>query len=195
MNELIHHYKVSFFICREEVDRLARECRMRLYRVSVKEDINVGGLFQHLAENYVNKLRSSPPPTSCSSSSYDSVDSVGGGQGLFVLQQQLFVYIGQWIINFMFVYFFRLWSHEPTNPNWRTCSYSSSITYQHWKHRVEQLGSQFDQPLFHFSSGLFSQSYVRQSERYPETPALLAKQWQNHFPQTSRCQKNSQFTT
>merc|ERR1739838_530065 len=59
----------------EEVDRLARECRMRLYRVSVKEDINVGGLFQHLAENYVNKLRSSPPPTSCSSSSYDSVDS------------------------------------------------------------------------------------------------------------------------
>ena len=107
MNELIHHYKVSFFICREEVDRLARECRMRLYRVSVKEDINVGGLFQHLAENYVNKLRSSPPPTSCSSSSYDSVDSVGGGQGLFVLEQQLFVYIGQWIINFIFVYFFQ----------------------------------------------------------------------------------------
>ena len=59
----------------EEVDRLARECRMRLYRTSVKEDINVGGLFQHLAENYVNKLRSSPPPTSTSSSSYDSVDS------------------------------------------------------------------------------------------------------------------------
>ena len=48
---------------------------MRLYRTSVKEDINVGGLFQHLAENYVNKLRSSPPPTSTSSSSYDSVDS------------------------------------------------------------------------------------------------------------------------
>ena len=59
----------------EEVDRLARDCRMRIYRTSVKEDINVGGLFQHLAENYVNKLRSSPPPTSTSSSSYDSVDS------------------------------------------------------------------------------------------------------------------------
>ena len=54
---------------------------MRLYRVSVKEDINVGGLFQHLAENYVNKLRSSPPPTSSSSSSYDSVDSMGGSNG------------------------------------------------------------------------------------------------------------------
>jgi hypothetical protein len=50
---------------------------MRLYSTSVKEDINVGGLFQHLAENYVNKLRSSPPPTSSSSSSYDSVDSSG----------------------------------------------------------------------------------------------------------------------
>jgi len=48
---------------------------MRLYRTSVKEDINVGGLFQHLAENYVNKLRSSPPPTSSSSSYSDSVDS------------------------------------------------------------------------------------------------------------------------
>merc|ERR1712156_336934 len=69
--DLMHQSAVSA----EEVDHLARECRMRLYRVSVKEDINVGGLFQHLAENYVNKLRSSPPPTSSSSSSYDSVDS------------------------------------------------------------------------------------------------------------------------
>lgn len=69
--DLMHQSVVS----NEEVDRLARECRMRLYRTSVKEDINVGGLFQHLAENYVNKLRSSPPPTSTSSSSYDSVDS------------------------------------------------------------------------------------------------------------------------
>eukprot|EP00093_Oithona_nana_P008251 08251.XXX_226882_232903_1 [CDS] Oithona nana genome sequencing. len=57
--DLMHQSVVS----NEEVDRLARECRMRLYRTSVKEDINVGGLFQHLAENYVNKLRSSPPPT------------------------------------------------------------------------------------------------------------------------------------
>jgi len=83
--DLMHQSVVSA----EEVDRLARECRMRLYRVSVKEDINVGGLFQHLAENYVNKLRSSPPPTSCSSSSYDSVDSVGGGQGYGPMSLQI----------------------------------------------------------------------------------------------------------
>jgi len=69
--DLMHQSVVT----NEEVDRLARECRMRLYRTSVKEDINVGGLFQHLAENYVNKLRSSPPPTSSSSSYTDSVDS------------------------------------------------------------------------------------------------------------------------
>ena len=64
---------------------------MRLYRTSVKEDINVGGLFQHLAENYVNKLRSSPPPTSTSSSSYDSVDSGLGGSssGPMSLQIQI----------------------------------------------------------------------------------------------------------
>ena len=29
---------------------------MRLYRTSVKEDLNVGSVFQHLAENYVNKV-------------------------------------------------------------------------------------------------------------------------------------------
>ena len=86
-------WPIFFSICREEVDHLARECRMRLYRVSVKEDINVGGLFQHLAENYVNKLRSSPPPTSSSSSScYDSVDSSGhhaSGSGPMSLQIQI----------------------------------------------------------------------------------------------------------
>ncbi len=29
---------------------------MRLYRTSVKDDLNVGSVFQHLAENYVNKV-------------------------------------------------------------------------------------------------------------------------------------------
>ena len=29
---------------------------MRVYRTSVKEDINVGNVFQHLAENYVNQV-------------------------------------------------------------------------------------------------------------------------------------------
>ena len=49
-----------FFLCffRDEVERLAKECKMRLYRTSVKEDLNVSGVFQHLAENYVNKVKS-----------------------------------------------------------------------------------------------------------------------------------------
>ena len=92
--------KCLFYFFREEVDRLAKECRMRLYRVSVKEDINVGGLFQHLAENYVNKLRSSPPPHSMSTSSdasegSDCVDGIHphshgiGGSGPMSLQIQI----------------------------------------------------------------------------------------------------------
>ena len=32
---------------------------MRLYRTSVKDDLNVSVVFQHLAENYVNKVRGS----------------------------------------------------------------------------------------------------------------------------------------
>ena len=42
---------------REEVDRYAKANRMRVYRTSVKEDINVGNVFQHLAENYVQRIR------------------------------------------------------------------------------------------------------------------------------------------
>ena len=42
----------------EEVERLAKEFNMRLYRTSVKEDLNVDDVFQHLAENYVNKVKS-----------------------------------------------------------------------------------------------------------------------------------------
>ena len=48
--------------CRDDVERLAKECRMRLYRTSVKEDLNVGSVFQHLAENYVNKVKSYNEP-------------------------------------------------------------------------------------------------------------------------------------
>ena len=43
---------------RDEVERLSKECKMSLYRTSVKEDMNVSGVFQHLAENYVNKIKS-----------------------------------------------------------------------------------------------------------------------------------------
>ena len=57
-----HHKKVDNSIfsifAREEVERLAKEFNMRLYRTSVKEDLNVDDVFQHLAENYVNKVKS-----------------------------------------------------------------------------------------------------------------------------------------
>ena len=36
------------------------------YRTSVKEDLNVSGVFQHLAENYVNKIKSYNDPTEIS---------------------------------------------------------------------------------------------------------------------------------
>uniref|UniRef100_A0A0K2UFP6 RAB23, member RAS oncogene family [Orcinus orca] n=2 Tax=Lepeophtheirus salmonis TaxID=72036 RepID=A0A0K2UFP6_LEPSM len=38
----------------DEVDRLCHDCRMKCYRTSVKEDLNVVNVFQHLAENYVH---------------------------------------------------------------------------------------------------------------------------------------------
>ena len=41
---------------RFDADKLAMECKMKLYRTSVKEDLNVAVVFQHLAENYVNKV-------------------------------------------------------------------------------------------------------------------------------------------
>ena len=37
---------------------MSRELGMRLYKTSVKEDLNVASVFQHLAENYVNKVKS-----------------------------------------------------------------------------------------------------------------------------------------
>ena len=50
---------VNFFsVSSDEVERLARDYRMRLYRTSVKEDLNVAAVFQHLAENYVSRIRS-----------------------------------------------------------------------------------------------------------------------------------------
>lgn len=37
----------------EEVENFARECRMRLYRTSVKEDLNVDQVFNYLVERYL----------------------------------------------------------------------------------------------------------------------------------------------
>ena len=39
-----------------EVEKMAAECRMKLYKTSVKEDLNVDLVFQHLSENYVKKV-------------------------------------------------------------------------------------------------------------------------------------------
>ena len=39
-----------------EVEKLAMESRMKLYKTSVKEDLNVDLVFKHLAENYVKKV-------------------------------------------------------------------------------------------------------------------------------------------
>ncbi|XP_066970299.1 ras-related protein Rab-23 [Macrobrachium rosenbergii] len=37
----------------EEVESFARDCRMRLYRTSVKEDLNVDQVFNYLVERYL----------------------------------------------------------------------------------------------------------------------------------------------
>ena len=54
----------DYLLLRIEAEKLAKDCQMKLYRTSVKEDLNVGVVFQHLAENYVKKMRST-----------DSIDS------------------------------------------------------------------------------------------------------------------------
>ena len=46
------------FVFSQEVDRLCSELGMRLYRTSVKEDMGVSSVFQHLAEDYVSKIKS-----------------------------------------------------------------------------------------------------------------------------------------
>ncbi|XP_043246020.1 ras-related protein Rab-23-like [Amphibalanus amphitrite] len=42
----------------EEAEALARELKVRLYRCSVKEDLNVSQVFTYLAERYLAELRS-----------------------------------------------------------------------------------------------------------------------------------------
>ena len=40
------------------MERVSSELGMRLYKTSVKEDMGVSSVFQHLAENYVAKVKS-----------------------------------------------------------------------------------------------------------------------------------------
>ena len=39
------------------MDKLAARLGLRVYRMSVKDDLNVGTVFQHLAEDYVTKVK------------------------------------------------------------------------------------------------------------------------------------------
>ncbi|QQP57177.1 RAB23_ member RAS oncogene family, partial [Caligus rogercresseyi] len=59
----------------DEVDRLCQDCRMRCYRISVKEDLNVVNVFQHLAENYVHYYLNQFEDLS--SSSHGSMTQIG----------------------------------------------------------------------------------------------------------------------
>jgi hypothetical protein len=68
---------------------------MRLYRTSVKEDLNVTGVFQHLAENYVNKVKSYAEPNEAefqigaSSRSYSTSYVTNNSRGpLYTTKQQ-----------------------------------------------------------------------------------------------------------
>lgn len=78
--DLMHEAEVS----PDEVERLAKECRMRLYRTSVKEDLNVSGVFQHLAENYVNKVKSFnlEPAMQASQSQHGSLFQIGASNAV-----------------------------------------------------------------------------------------------------------------
>ena len=46
-------------VSRNEAESIALHYGMRLYKTSVKEDLNVDIIFQHLAENYIEKVRES----------------------------------------------------------------------------------------------------------------------------------------
>ena len=67
---------------------------MRLYRTSVKEDLNVSGVFQHLAENYVNKVKSFSEPSTQSSQHGSALFQIGASNiGVSRTRQQGPLYI------------------------------------------------------------------------------------------------------
>ena len=61
MLSYLYTCKIITIFFRSEAEALSRELNMRLYRTSVKDDLNVSVVFQHLAENYVNKVSVMPP--------------------------------------------------------------------------------------------------------------------------------------
>ena len=47
------------YVSTYEVESVSMDTDMKLYKTSVKEDLNVDLVFQHLAENYVRKVNMS----------------------------------------------------------------------------------------------------------------------------------------
>lgn len=47
----------SLVLCSEEAEALAKKLKVRFYRASVKEDLNVSEVFKYLADKYLQKLK------------------------------------------------------------------------------------------------------------------------------------------
>ncbi|KAM4835090.1 ras-related protein Rab-23 [Thomomys bottae] len=68
----------------EEAEALAKRLKLRFYRTSVKEDLNVTEVFKYLAEKYLQKLKQVPedPELTHSSSNKIGVFNTSGGRHL-----------------------------------------------------------------------------------------------------------------
>ncbi|XP_048203519.1 ras-related protein Rab-23 [Perognathus longimembris pacificus] len=71
-------------IKKEEAEALAKRLKLRFYRTSVKEDLNVTEVFKYLAEKYLQKLKQVPedPELIHSSSNKIGVFGTSGGSHL-----------------------------------------------------------------------------------------------------------------
>lgn len=66
----------------EEAEALAKRLKLRFYRTSVKEDLNVNEVFKYLAEKYLQKLKqqiTEDPEVMHSSSNKIGVFNTSGG--------------------------------------------------------------------------------------------------------------------
>uniref|UniRef100_G3QKB1 small monomeric GTPase n=2 Tax=Gorilla gorilla gorilla TaxID=9595 RepID=G3QKB1_GORGO len=70
------------YIKNEEAEALAKRLKLRFYRTSVKEDLNVNEVFKYLAEKYLQKLKqqiAEDPELTHSSSNKIGVFNTSGG--------------------------------------------------------------------------------------------------------------------
>nr|XP_054771832.1 ras-related protein Rab-23-like [Lytechinus pictus] len=51
----------DFILNREEAEALAKRMKLRFYRTSVKENLNVEDVFRYLTERYIERLHSTEP--------------------------------------------------------------------------------------------------------------------------------------